>query len=63
LESGGLASCLWALIVGRLELRHSAAWAELVGRKVGGSSGLGPPVPTPRIVLPEWIASALRGVA
>jgi hypothetical protein len=25
LESGGLASCLWALIVGRLEIRHSAA--------------------------------------
>jgi len=24
LESGGLASCLWALIVGRLEIRHSA---------------------------------------
>jgi hypothetical protein len=27
-------------------VRHSAAQAELVGRKVGGSSGLGPPIPT-----------------
>src|SRR5450759_2595288 len=28
LESGGLTGCLWALMVGRLELRHSAARAE-----------------------------------
>jgi hypothetical protein len=33
LESGGLASCLWALIVGRLEIRHSAAWSDARGRR------------------------------
>jgi hypothetical protein len=43
----------------RRDIRHSAASAELVGRKVGGSSGLEPAVPTPRIVLPDWIANAL----
>jgi hypothetical protein len=35
-----------------------ARWDDVVGAR-----GLEPPVPTPRIALPEWIAKALRAVA
>ena len=43
-----------------MELPSEAVQNEVL---VVGTRGLEPAVPTPRIVLPEWIANALHGAA
>jgi len=41
----------------------TAGATDVAGDDVVGAKGFEPPVPTLRIVLPGWIAIALRGVA
>ena len=41
----------------------TAGATDVASQDLVGARGFEPPVPTFRIVLPEWIVNALRGVA